>query len=58
MLEPRSFDIYRNTTVLMIVILGYLEVDTEISDVDMKTVGFSDCRLEDNGNANSVLATM
>jgi len=42
----------------MIVILGYLEVDTEISDVDMKTVGSSDCRLEDNGNANSVLATM
>ena len=43
----------------MIAILDYLELDTKISNADMETVEFNDCRgvLRDDKDANSMLAT-
>jgi len=40
--------------------LGYLEVDTEVSDAGMETTESDDCRevLEDDRDANDVLAVM
>jgi len=48
----------KNTIILIIAILGYSEIDTEISDIGMKIVGSSDYRLGDNRDANGVLAAM
>ena len=50
----------KNTVASMIVILGHLEVDTEISDVGIKTAESDDCRriLGNNRDTNSVLATI
>ena len=44
----------------MIVMLGHLELDTEVSDADMETMESNDCRgvSEKNGDANGVLAVM
>ena len=58
LLESGSFNIYKNTVVLIIVILGYLKINTEVLDTGMKTAGSDDCReiLEDNKNGNSMLA--
>ena len=41
----------------MIVILGYLELDMEVSDAGMETMESNDCRklLRDNRNTNSML---
>ena len=36
MLEPRIFDIHRNTTALIIAMLDYLEIDIEVLDVGME----------------------
>jgi len=49
-----------NAAVLMIVILNYLEIDTKVSNADMETVGFYDCRevSGDNGYINGVLAAI
>ena len=60
MLEPRSFDVCKNAAVLMIVMLGCLELDMEVSDVDMETVESNDCRRmsKKDGDVNGVLATM
>ena len=60
LLKPRSFDIYKNIIVPMIIILGCLEVGIEILDIDMKTIRSDDCRelLRDNRDANSMLAIM
>ena len=57
-LEPRSFDTYMNATTPMITMLDCLEIDTEISNINMKTVGFNNYRevSEDDEDANSVLA--
>ena len=44
MLEPRSFDVYKNTIAPMIVILGYLEVNIEVSDIGIETMESNDCR--------------
>jgi len=40
--------------------LGYLEIDMEVSDAGMKTTESNDCRemSRDYRNANDVLATM
>ena len=42
----------------MIVILGHLELDVEVSDTDMETVESDDCRAmsKNNRDANGVLA--
>ena len=46
-----------NIIVPMIVMLGCLEIDMEVLDVDMETAGSDNYRevLEDNGDTNSVL---
>jgi len=51
---------HKNTAVPIIVMLGYLEVDTKVSDAGMKTTGFDDCRevLGDDRDTNDVLAVM
>ena len=60
MLEPRDFDVYINTTTLMIIILDHSKVNIEVLYADIETVEFDDCReiSEDNRDINSVLATM
>ena len=57
--EPRSFDACKNTAAPMIVILGHLELDMEVSDADMETMESNDCRevSKKTGDANGVLAT-
>ena len=44
----------------MIVMLGYSELDTEVSDTDMETAESNDYRemSRNNGDANSILATI
>ena len=58
MLEPRSFDICKNAAAPMIAMLGCLELDMEVSDVDMETAESDDCRgvSRKDGDANGVLA--
>jgi len=58
LLEPGSFDVYKNTTAPMIVMLGHLELDMEVSDAGMETMESSDCRevSKDDRNTNGVLA--
>ena len=60
LLEPGSFNMHKNTAVSIITILGYLELDTKVSNTDMEHMGSNDCRgmLKANGNTNGVLATM
>ena len=60
MWEPRSFDAYKHTAVLIIAILGHLELDTEISDAGMETTESNDCRgvFKKDRDANGVLAAM
>ena len=59
LLEPGSFDTYKNATAPMIAMLGYLELDMNVSDADMETTESNDCRgmLRNNRDANGVLAT-
>ena len=44
----------------MIAILGYLELDIEISDTGMETIESNDCKgmSRNDRNTNSMLATM
>ena len=58
MLEPGSFDVHKNTGVLMIAMLGHLELNMEILDRSMETVEFNNCRelSRDDRNTNGVLA--
>ncbi len=58
MLEPGSFDVCKNAAAPMIAMLGYLELDTEVSDAGMKTMESNDCRevSKKDRDANSVLA--
>jgi len=60
LLEPGSFDTYKNVAAPMIAMLGCLELDTEVSDVDIETAESDDCRgmSRKDGDANGVLATM
>ena len=60
MWEPGSFDAYKNAAAPMIVILGCLELDMEVSDVGMETAESNNCRRvsKKDGDANGVLATM
>jgi len=48
----------KNATALMIAMLGCSEIDTEISNTDVKTADFNDYReiSRDDGDANSMLA--
>ena len=58
--EPGSFDAYKNAAAPIIVILGCLELDMEVSDVGMETAESNNCRRvsKKDGDANGVLATM
>ena len=58
MLEPRSFDMCKNTAAPMIAMLGHLELNTEILAVGMETAKSGDCRevSKDDRDANGVLA--
>ena len=58
MLKPRSFDVYINTIAPIIVMLDYLEIDIEISDIDIEAIESDDCKevLGDNRDTNKVLA--
>jgi len=60
LLKPRSFDMYKNIAVSMIIILGHLEVDTKILNIDMKIIRSNNYKelLDDDENVNSVLVTM
>ena len=57
--EPRSFDACKNAAAPMIVMLGHLELDMEVSDIGMETVESNDCRglSKKDRDANSVLVT-
>ena len=58
LLKPGSFDICKNATALMIVMLGHLELDMKVLDTDMKTTESDDCReiLRNDRDANGMLA--
>jgi len=58
LLEPESFDVYKNATVPIIVMLGHSEVDIEVSDTSIETVESNNYRevSEDNGDTNGMLA--
>ena len=58
MLEPKSFDTHKNAVVPMIVMLGYSELDTEVSDAGMETMESDDCRevSKKDGDTNDMLA--
>ena len=60
LLEFGSFDAHKNAAAPMIVILGCLELDMEISDAGIETTEFDDCRgvSKKDGDANGVLAMM
>ena len=48
----------KNVAALMIVMLGYSELDMEVLDVGIETMEFNDCREMsiNDGDANSMLA--
>ena len=58
LLKLKSFNVCKNIAVLMIVMLGHLKLDTEVSDVGIEATESDNCRevLRDNGDFNSVLA--
>ena len=60
MWKPESFDVHKNATAPMIVILSCSELDMEVSDTDMKTTESNDCRevSRKNRDTNGVLAAM
>ena len=60
LLKPRSFDTWKNVTALIIAILGYLEIDIEVSDIGMETTDFNDCKemLKNDGDINNILAAI
>ena len=60
MWEPRSFNVCKNAAAPMIIMLGRLELDIEVLDVDMETIESDDCRgvSKRDGDANGILATM
>ena len=60
MLEFRSFDVHKNAIASIIAMLGHLELNTEVSDIDIETTESDNYRgmPRKNGDANSVLAMM
>ena len=58
--EPESFDTHKNAAASMIVILGCLRLDTEVSDAGMETTESDDCRgvFRKDGDVNGVLAVI
>ena len=60
LLGPGSFDARKNAAAPMIVMLGHLKLDTEVSNAGMETMEFNNCRgvSKKDRDANGVLATM
>ena len=60
LLEPRSFDVLKNTAVRIITMLGRSELDTEVSDAGVETAESDDCReiSRNDRDINGILATM
>ena len=60
MWESGSFDVRKNTIAPMIVMLGYLKLDIEVSDAGMETMESNDCRgvSKKDRDANGVLAVI
>ena len=58
--KPGSFDACKNAAAPMIVMLGCLELDTEVLDAGMETTESDDCRgmSKKDRDANGVLAVM
>ena len=57
-MEPGSFDVCKNAAAPMIVMLGRLELDMEVSDTGIETAESDDCRgvFKKDRDANGVLA--
>ena len=57
MLEPGSFNVYKNSAALMIAMLDHWEINMEVSSAGMKTIEFNNYRemSEDNGDTNGIL---
>ena len=57
MLKSRSFDAHKNTAAPIIAMLSHSELDTKVSDVDIETTEFDNCReiSESDRDANGVL---
>ena len=51
---------YKNAAAPMIAILGYSEINMEVSDTGMETIDFNDCRemSRDDGDTNGMLTMM
>ena len=60
LLEPESFNVYKNTSAPIIVMLSCSELNIEILDADIETAESDDYRgmSRDDRNANSVFATI
>ena len=60
MLELGSFDAHTNTVAPMIAMLGYLELDMEVSDAGMETTESNNCigMSRKDKDTNSVLAVI
>ena len=60
MLKSGSFDACKKATTLIIAMLGYLEVKTKVSNIDIETIESDNCKemSENNRDANRVLAMM
>ena len=55
LLESRSFDIYKKTTLPMIVMLDNLELNTKVSDISMETMKTNNCRELLNNNEDIIV---
>ena len=60
MLEPGSFDTCKNAAAPMIAMLGFSELNIEVSNIDMETMESNDCRemSRKDRDTNSMLAVM
>ena len=60
LLEPKSFDVCKNATAPIIVMLNCSELNTKVSDTGIKTVESNNYReiSRDNRDTNSILAAM
>ena len=58
MWEPGSFDVCKNAAALMIMMLGYLELDMEVLNAGIETTESNDCRevSRKDGDINGMLA--
>ena len=56
--EPGSFDVCKNAAALMIMMLGYLELDMEVLNAGIETMESNDCRgvSRKDGDINGMLA--